>query len=319
MPKLKVGEVMKKAISLIVIMIVIVSTFAGCVSGGYPLSIEGTRISEGVYTYFFSQTKDKDKTLEVCKLLVAAENIMKAEGISLSANYKRIVAEETDKKWSLFSAYYESIGVTKQDITSALAYEYGKNELLDYYYGDKGKKPVKESRLRSEFDKTYVGFKAIEASYTKLSDMGESVTISDREKSAIKKQFNSMAQSINSDTMTIDRANEKYNESIGLIVTQTLNTVLVKQGNVLYDDEFFSAIAKLSKDEAAVVESGSSVFLLQRQNVAKDDEYFYLYKDEMLQKLKMDDIEKKLLKESAEYTIKTNNSLIKDIESKINK
>ena len=317
MPKLKVGEVMKKAISLIVIMIVIVSTFAGCIGGAYPLSIEGSRISEGVYTYFFSEVKDKEKALEVCKSVVAAENLMKAEGISLSANYKRVVAEETDKKWSLFSSYYESIGVTKQDITSALTYEYGKKELLNYYYGDKGKKPVKDSRLRSELDKTYVGFKAIEASYIKLSDMGESVTISDREKSAIKKQFSSMAQSINMGTMTIDRANEKYNESIGLIVTQTLDTVLVKEGNVLYDDDFFSRIAKLSKGEAAVIESGSSVFLLQRQSIADEDEYFYLYKSEMLQKLKTDDIEKKLLKASSEYTVKTNNSLIKDIESKI--
>ena len=319
MPKLKVGEVMKKAISLIVIMLVIVSTFAGCVSGGYPLAVEGTRISEGVYTYFLSEAKDKEKAIETLKSLVAAENIMKAEGISLSANYKRVVAEETDKKWSLFSAYYESIGVTKQDITSALAYEYGKNELLDYYYGDKGKKPVKDSRLRTEFNETYVGFKAIEASYIKLSDMGESVTISDREKSAVKKQFNSMAQSINSGTMTIDRANEKYNESIGLIVTQTLDTVLVKEGNVLYDDSFFSEIAKLRNGQAAVIESGNSVFLLQRQSIANEDEYFYLYKSEMLSKLKMDDIEKKLLKESAGYTVKTNNSLTKDIESIINR
>ena len=271
-----------------------------------------------MYTYFLSETKDKDKTIETLKSLVAAENIMKAEGISLSANYKRVVAEETDKKWSLFSAYYESIGVTKQDITSALTYEYGKDELLDYYYGDKGKKSVKDSRLRTEFDETYVGFKAIEASYIKLSDMGESVTISDREKSAVKKQFNSMAQSINSGTMTIDRANEKYNESIGLIVTQTLDTVLVKEGNVLYDDSFFSEIAKLRNGQAAVIESGNSVFLLQRQSIANEDEYFYLYKSEMLSKLKMDDIEKKLLKESAGYTVKTNNSLIKDIESIIN-
>ena len=318
MPKLKVGEVMKKAVSLVVIVLVIVSTFAGCVGGGYPLAIEGTRIPQGVYTYFLSQEKTPDKTLEVCKTLVASENIMKAEGISLSANYKRVVAEETDKKWSMFSAYYESIGVTKQDITSALTLEYGKKELLDFFYGDKGKKPLKDSRLRSEFDKTYVGFKAIEASYIKLSDMGESVTLSDREKSAIRKQFTSMAQSINSGTMTIDRANEKYNESIGLIVTQTLDTVLVKKGNVLYDDSFFSSIAKLGKGKAAVIESGNSVFLLQRQAIANEDEYFYLYKSEMLEKLKMDDIEKKLLKESAGYNVKTNNSLIKDIEDTVN-
>ena len=318
MPKLKAGEVMKKAISIIFIIVLTVSTLSGCTGAGYPLSVEGSRISQGVYTYFLSESKDKDKALEAVKSYIAAENLMKSEGVILSANYKRVVAEETDKKWSLFSAYYESIGVTKQDITAALTYEYNKKELLDYYYGDKGKKSVSDSRLREEFDKTYVGFKAIEASYMKISDMGESVSISDTEKSVLRKQFNSMAQSINAGTMTVDRANEKYNESIGLIVTQTLDTVLVKEGNVLYDDDFFSKISKLDKGEAAVIESGSSVFLLQRQNIADDDEYFYQYKNEMLEKLKYDDIEKKLLKLSAEYTVKTNNSIIKDIDSIIN-
>ena len=122
-----------------------------------------------------------------------------------------------------------------------------------------------------------------------------------------------MADCINKGSMSIDRAKEKYNESIGLIVTQTLDTVLVKEGNVLYDDGFFSSLAKLRKGQAAVIESGNSVFLLQRQDIADNDEYFYLYKNEMLEKLKTDDIEKKIAKESAEYKIKTNKSLMKDI------
>lgn len=308
---------MKKTLSLILLLVIIGSVFTGCVGQGYPVAIQGSRISKGVYTYFFSQTKSRETTLDICRMNVAAENIMKSEGISLSANYKRVVAEDTDKKWSLFSAYYESIGVTKQDITAALTYDYNKKELLDYYYGENGKKPVKDSRLRSEFDSTYVGFKAIEASYVKLSDMGESVNLSDSEKSALRKQFSSMAQSINSGTMTMDRANERYNESIGLIVTQTLDTVLLKEGNVLYDDDLFEQIAKLKKGEASVIESGSSVFLLQRQDIADEDEYFYVYRSEMLEKLKMDDIEKKLLKESANYDVKTNKSIIKDIVSSI--
>lgn len=302
---------MKKVLSLILLLTVIVGCFSGCVARGYPVAIEGTRVPAGVYTYFYSESAED--TVEILKQCIAAENIMKKQGISLSANYKRVVAEETDKKWSMFSAYYESVGVTKQDVTAALSYIYNKKELIDYYYGDKGKKPVKESRLRNEFDKTYVGFKAIEASYLKLSDMGESVTISDTEKKAVKNQFSSMADSINKGSMSIDRANEKYNESIGLIVTQTLDTVLVKEGNVLYDDGFFSSLAKLRKGQAAVIESGNSVFLLQRQDIADNDEYFYLYKNEMLEKLKTDDIEKKIAKESAGYKIKTNKSLMKDI------
>ena len=127
-----------------------------------------------------------------------------------------------------------------------------------------------------------------------------------------------MAKSINGGSLTIDKANEKYNDSIGLIVTQTLETVIVKEGNVLYGDDFFKKISELKKGECAVIESGNSIYLLIRDDIAtQDSEYFYLYKSEILEKIKMPDIEKKLLKESAEYTVKTNKSLMKDIEEKL--
>ena len=309
---------MKKTVSLVILLTLIASLFYGCTGQGSPMAINDSRISEGVYAYYLSESKSREAVEDICLKNIAAENIMKKEGISLSANYKRIVAEETDKKWSMFSAYYESIGVTKQDLTTALTYEYNKKELLGYYYGDNGKKPVSHKKLMAEFDKTYVGFRAVEASYIRISDMGESVSFSDKEKSDLKKQFSSMAKSINGGSLTIDKANEKYNDSIGLIVTQTLETVIVKEGNVLYGDDFFKKISELKKGECAVIESGNSIYLLIRDDIAtQDSEYFYLYKSEILEKIKMPDIEKKLLKESAEYTVKTNKSLMKDIEEKL--
>ena len=309
---------MKKTVCLAVIVTVIVSLFSGCAGNDSALAIGDTLISEGVYAYYLSGSDSQEAATDICIKNIAAENLMKKEGIVLSANYKRLVAEQTDKKWSLFSAYYESIGVTKQDITTALTYDYNKKELLDYYYGDNGKKPVSEKKLLSEFDKTYVGFRAVEASYVRISDMGESVNLSDKEKSNLKKQFSSMSQSINDGTMSIDKANEKYNESIGLIVTQSLETVLVKEGDVLYGDDFFKKVSDLKKGECAVIESGNSIYLLIRDDIAtQDSEYFYLYKSEIIEKIKMPDIEKKLLKESAEYTVKTNKGIIKDIEEKL--
>lgn len=308
---------MKRTISLVILLAIITSCLSGCTGQGYPLAVDGVRISQGVYTYYLSQSENSDEATDICIKNVAAENLMKKEGITLSANYKRMVAEETAEKWSMFLSYYEKIGVTKQDITTALTLEYNRKELLDYYYGDKGKKPVSEKRLLEEFDKIYVGFRAVEASYSRLSDMGESVSLSDKEKDNLKKQFLSMAQSVNTKSMSIDEANEKYNESIGLIVTQTLETVLVKQGDVFYDDGFFKEVSKLKKGECGVIESGNSIYLLIRDEIADSDgEHFYLYKSEILEKLKMSAVEKKIEEEAAEYTVKTNKRLINDITDK---
>ena len=305
---------MKKAVSVIVLTLIIVSCFSACMGEGSPLCVDGKLISAGVYSYYFSETKDADKTTEICKMSDAAENLMKTEGITLSANYKRLVADETDSKWSMFSSYYESIGVRKQDITQALTGVYNKKELLDYYYGENGKTPVNDEKIKSQFDKTYIGFKAIEASYLKISDMGESVTLSDTEKKNLRSRFESMAKSINSGAMTINDANKAYNESIGIIVTQNPETALIKQGNVLYGDNFFNEVAKLKKGEAAVIESGNRVFLLQRQVITNDDDGFvFIYRSEMLEILKMKDLEKKLSEIADSFEVKINNRLCNEI------
>ena len=280
--------------------------------------VDGNVISAGVYACYLSQTKDADKTAEICKMSAATENLMKTEGVTLSANYKRLVADETDSKWSMFSSYYESIGVTKQDLTEAITAEYNKKELLDYYYGENGKTPVSDKKIKAQLDKTYVGFKAIEASYMKVSDMGESVSLSDEEKQNLRNRFKTMAKNINSGYMTINDANKTYNESIGVIVTQNPETALVKQGDVLYGDNFFSEVSKLKKGEAAAIESGNSIYLIQRQVITNDDDGFvFMYRGEMLESLKMKELEKKISEAAEGLEVKINKSLCKELEKNI--
>ncbi len=309
---------MKKAVCILTITLLMLSCLTACTGKAYPIAVGESRISEGVYAYYLSVSENEDEALEHCKDFAAAEKLMNDEGISLSANYKRLVAEETDSKWSLFSAYYENIGVSKQDITEVFTAEYSKNELLDYYYGEKGKSKVSDKKLKKEFDSTYVGFKAIEASYMKLSDMGESVELSEAEKKRLRNSFSSMAQRINSGAITIDDANESYNESIGLIVTQSLETALTKEGDILYGDNFFSEAKSLGKGKAGVIESGSSIYLLQRQTITNDEDgYFIMYKAEILEKLKMSAIEKKLTAATTEMQVKVNKRLTSDIADKV--
>ena len=309
---------MKKVIGLLFILAVIVSCFSACTMSGYPVKAGESRIPMGVYAYYLSTSGNSDEALKLCKDYESARVLMKEEGITLSANYKRIVADEADNQWSLFSAYYESIGVSKQDITQALTSQYNKKELLDYYYGENGKTPVKTDKIKSELDKTYVGFKAIEASYLKLSDMGESVSLSASEKKNLKNRFESMAKSINNGAMTINEANESYNNSIGIIVTHNLETALMKEGDVLYDDNFFSEVSKLSKGQAGVIESGSSIYLVQRQSITSDDDGFvFVYRTEILEKLKMSAVQNKLDNISANLEVKVNKRLCKEVEEMI--
>ena len=84
--------------------------------------------------------------------------------------------------------------------------------------------------------------------------------------------------------------------------------------NVLYGDNFFNEVAKLKKGEAAVIESGNRVFLLQRQVITNDDDGFvFIYRSEMLEILKMKDLEKKLSEIADSFEVKINNRLCNEI------
>ena len=148
--------------------------------------------------------------------------------------------------------------------------------------------------------------------------MGESVSLSDSEKKSLKNRFVSMAKSINSGAMTINEANESYNQSIGIIVTNNLETALMKKGDVLYGDNFFTDVSKLRKGQAGVIESGSSIYLLQRQSITSDDDGFvFLYRAEILEKLKMSDVEKKISEISENLEIRVNKRLCKEAQEKL--
>ncbi|MBQ7295341.1 MAG: hypothetical protein IJW86_04025 [Clostridia bacterium] len=287
--------------SLVFITIIMcVLCLSSCGSNKADVKIGGEKIPVGVYNYFYARTPEdsEDRTASaeyLCKKYIAAEHLMGKEGISLSTNLKREAAEETEKLWSLFSAYYESIDVSKQDIAKIKTYEMSKKALLNFYYGAGGRGEVSEDKLREEFAKTYVGFKAVEASFIKQDTIGESVEMAESEKKALRSTFKTMAKKVNGGE-DIDSVNESYNESLGLIVTQPLSLNVIKADDPLYGEDFFSEVAELSYGKAAVIESGSSIYMLERVRIDRDDETFVLYAEDVLEDMKMASVEKKIEK-----------------------
>lgn len=295
---------LRKILSVTVIIMCVLS-LASCGKGKGYVRLWGEEIPEGVYNYYLAESVKEGDEAEAAaeykvKAYIATARLMEKEGLTLSTSYKRMAAEETEKLWSMFSAYYEENLVGKRDIAEIQSREMMKKELLHFYYGAGGRGEVSEDKLRSEFAKKYVGFKAVEGSFIKQSDMGEAAEMSEPEKKALRKRFEAMAKKVNSGT-DIDTVNESYNESLGLIVTQPLTLNVIKENDPLYSADFFSAVAKLTYGEAAVIESGSSIYMLERVRVEKDDETFSLYAAEVLEDMKMASVEKKIKKLTDEF------------------
>lgn len=312
---------MKKTATLLAALIFILS-FTACSKKTYPYASEGHVVTEGLYNYYraevtsspekYSATAEnedsiRDAVKQCCSEYLAAIKLMEKEKITLSSEFKRLAAENTENLWGLFSDYYNSIGVTKQDITRTQEHESRKLQLLDHFYGAEGKDPVEEIDLKERFVDMYVGFKAIEGSLTKLNDKGETVSLTEKEIKETESLFSSMAQSINEGTADIDSLNTEYNDSLGIIVTSPLSVLLTKKGDPMYEDDFFDTVSGISHGKAKAVRSGDSIYVIERQTIATDDEdAFMSYRSEVLQDMRMEKIEKKLKKLIKEMTIEEN-------------
>ncbi len=302
---------MKKALALITVIVLILS-FSACGKKAYPYTFEDHAVTEGLYNYYrakvtsspeeYSASADDESSIDAavkqcCSEYLAAIKLMEDEKIVLGSEFKRLAAENTEDIWSLFSDYYNSIGVTKQDITRSQEHESRMLQLLDHFYGAEGKEPVKEMDLKERFVDMYVGFKAIEGSLTRINEKGEAVPLTDREIKETEALFSSMAKSINEGNVTIDELNAEYNDSLGIIVTSPLSVLLTKEKDPMYDDDFFSKVSGISHGRAKVVKSGDSIYVIERQTIATDDEdAFMSYRSEVLQDMRMGKIEKKLKK-----------------------
>lgn len=304
---------MKKILSLLSALLIFTLTFVSCgKDSDVRMTVDGIQVKEGVYAYYLDkakqQTEGEEKSAEIalksCKEFAATQILLKEKSLSVRAYFKRKTAEDTENIWSMFGEYYKTLGISKQDINAITFHEYSKRELLHYYYGTDGPEPVSTMDLKEAFVDLYVGFKAIEGSLTKENNMGETVPLSEKETEAIEKKFNSMASQINNGTATIDELNESYNDSLGLIVTDTLPIILAKKDDGLYDENFFHEVMDIPHGFARTVKSGSSIYVVERAVIATSDEdAFTQYSSEVLESVKMGSIDKMIEKRAAKCKV----------------
>lgn len=325
---------MRKLIALLLLAVTLL-TFSACSKKSeYPFACDKGTVSIGLYNYYldkvisspedYSAKKDDRESIanaakSLCLEYLAAIKLMEKEGIVLKSEFKRIAADNTENLWGLFSSYYKSIGVTKPDITMAQTHESRLLELLDHFYGAGGKNPVSEADLKEKFVDIYVGFKAIEGSLTRVNDKGETVELTKKELQETQKLFNKMAERINNGSATIDELNIQYNDSLDIIVTAPLSVLITKKGDPMYDGEFFNRVASVPHGKAKVIKSGSSIYVIERQTIATEDEDAFMnYRSEILQKMRMPKIREKISNTVKELSVTENTKLIdKAIKEKL--
>ncbi len=327
---------MKKLCSLIFVFLLLLSLLSGCgKKQKSALEIEGVSVSGGVYTYYLDRVfsnpktygaKENDresiiaKTNELCKKYAALLNFAEKNKIKPELYIKSEANDETNGLWSFFGDYYKDIKVSKADLLKVILCEKEKKQIVSHFFGKGGKNEVSQDDLKQSFVELYVGFKAIESPLSKLNTKGETTALSEKEKAVLEEEFESMAKRLRAGT-DIDTLNEEYCKKQNLVATQSLQVNLVKKGDVMYDNDFFEKVSAISHGSAAVVESGNTIYLIERVTIATNDEdAFARYESEVLEYLKMPWVEKKIASLASKYQVKANEKLIdkiyKTVESK---
>ena len=273
------------------------------------LTVDGVPVSEGVYQYYLHDAlrhpaqygieegrEDAAKTqAEVrCRELVALDNYLKTNRITVRADLKRDAVSQVEGQWALFGTHYSELGMTKPDLTRILMFDAQKKQLVQTLFGTGGKQEVALKTLKNSFSKLYVGFKAFEGALTKQNEQGETVELTKAEQKALKESFRQMANRANSGT-DLNALFAEYCETQGLVVTSPLSVSIMKDGDPMYDADFFGQVSALKPGETAVIPSTGSLYLLQRVDItASDDDAFEAYRDEVLYREKMADVEKQV-------------------------
>lgn len=325
---------LKKVFSFLLLCALVFSLCSCGYGGKSPLVIENTGVSKGIFAYYLDcvtanpkaysiKENTKENVLsaayELCKKYAAVQNFMKENKIKTEQYLKSDANSKTDGLWSLFGAHYKSIGVSKADILKAELSTAGKKQIVSHYFGKGGKNEVSQDELKQSFVELYVGFKAIEAPLTKVNTKGETVPLTEKEKSALEEQFYSMAKKLENGT-DIDTLNAQYCRSVNLVATQALEVNLAKKGDEMYDDDFFEKVSSIYHGTGRVIESGNSIYLIERCTIATNDEdAFRQYESEVLEYVKMPWVEKKIAALSNKYKVTQNKRLIEKIYKTVEK
>lgn len=328
----------KRIIALILSALLMVLTFSSCSSSKRTaVNISGAQISEGVYTYYYDyvyssreklgitgddeEKQLREKTTELLKEYVAINSMAAQLDVSLSYTLKAQAANDTDCSWDLFGKHYTSLGVTKQDLNKVMTNRALKTALLDYYYGENSTvSPTDTKKLKKAFTEKYIGMNVVAASLTTTDNLGNTIVLDTYELSNIREIFSDMKSKLNQGA-DISAVYSDYITNLDLVGTQSLDTYIITESSVSYDEDFFSKVSKLEYNKAAVIEYEDTIYLAYRVDISDDEQgYFVTYKNAVLEDLCLSKLEEKIKAKALEYTLlKEHSSVTRGIRDTVAK
>lgn len=321
----------KKTIGLAIVFCLALVPCACTKSNDYALDVAGAKISQEVYAYYMdsvvlnpekfglSTTPDenavKAKTEALCKDYVAINTLLNDLGIPIGDNEKAIVSTSVNGLWHLFSAHYESIGITKQTLTKIETSKAAKDTLLLYYYDEQGTKAVGEDEIKAYFSSNYISFRSINGYLTKIDESGNTVSLTVEEIQALTGKLQSLAGQI-ADGESFEEASGRFAKEQGITAGSTDFKLLGKEDNS-YPEGFFEQVGALPPGEPSVIAIDNYIFLVVNREVLLSEEDYFNTRKECLKALRGTELDQMIADAVADYETKGHERTINKIYEKI--
>lgn len=256
-----------------------------------PLTVNGTPINAEIFKFYLDEGFGNEAlgeksdiiqyATEQCIRYVAVNSAFEARGLALSAGEAAEVSERGNALWRFFGAHYEKIGVSKQTfikIQTSLAY----TEALRYALFDKGGvMPIADDMLKSYLSSEYVAFKALSGNLYDTDVYGNRVELTEEQLKNLGESYATAANQINIGgsleyvyASLINSGNEE--------VRQSLETVVIADGDPFYPEGFYAAVKEIEEKKAEVKTFGDNIYLIYRVDILSDPDLYEKHRDACL-------------------------------------
>lgn len=314
---------MKRILCAVTALTLFITLLTACGGPKTALHIGGAQVSSEIYTYYYDLVKRspeqypgdaRENTISLCKEYVAVNTLAAERSITLKTEREAAASAWVNQQWKFFSTYYTGLGISKQTLMKVRENEARRELLLEAYYGANGLQPVAEDALKDYFSKHFVVFKSINGYLTDTNDAGESVALSDDRIEEIKKQFNTMADSISKGT-SIEEANTKYLESQNSTSVGEFTASVINGGNTDYPEGFYDQVVAMKNGDVKVITLSTFIYVVQKLDaLGEKGSYFTQYRTDVLQSMKEEDFQKLLQERKDSFEVEEKGGVLRRCE-----
>ena len=316
---------MKKLASAFLIAAVLLPVLTGCSllpRKRTALVIGKAEIDNEVFAYYFdaaytefekeggdvnSKSALKKRAVELCCQYVGTTTEFEQIGMTLNAESRRSISDNSEEFWRLYGGHYAKEGVSKATVGKIETVEQYRIALLLYYYGEGGEYEIPEKDIEEFFDQNYVEFQAIVGYLTTQNENGDTVPISKKEKAALRATFEEKVRRMkNGATLT------EVNDDI------EVSPIFASVENSAYPEGFLEQVSTLSYNEPKLIETKEYLFLVVRQDAKKGEENNYTnYRTRYIDAIQDKALDNSLMKSGQEYPIEYRDRVMDSVMNKV--